>query len=137
MEKDDLIKDDFLRDLIQQMPLDSPSDDFVERVMAGVQTLPQTVPVQKTFFWYLKAVFPYAVMLFILSVIFLTSDLPFLNWLPGKNYYMHNLVPYFGTLFAIVKNALTSKYVSFGLLIIGSSVFLFVVDQLFSRRSTV
>jgi len=137
MEKEDFYEDDFLSGLIKQNPLDSPSDDFVDRVMAGIKLTQEIAPAQKPFFLYLKATIPYALVIFLLFVVFSTSDLPFLNWLPGKNYYINNLVPYFGTLFAGLKTAFTSKFVSFGLLIIASTAFLFLIDRLFSRRPSV
>ena len=137
MENEDFGKNDFLRGLIKQIAMDSPSDEFVDRVMASIQVTPEIVPVHKPFFWYMKTTLPYALLIFLLFVVFSTSDLPFLNWLPGKSYYMNNLVPYFGTLFAGLKTAFTTKYVSFGLLIIASTGFLFLIDRLFSRRTSV
>ncbi|MEI7662420.1 MAG: hypothetical protein WCK34_09490 [Bacteroidota bacterium] len=136
MEKENLSNDDFLRGLIQQSPLESPSDDFVDRVMAGILVAPETAPVRKPFYLYLKTIVPYALLALLVLLVFFTSDIPFLNWFPGKNYVTHNLVPYFETLFSGLKNAFSSRYVSFGLLIITSTGLLFLVDQLFSRRTT-
>ena len=128
-------KDDYLRDLIQKIPLDSPSDDFVNRVMAGIQMDPQAAPEKKPYFLYIKAAFPYAILTLAVLIVFSTSDLPWLNWIPGKENFYENLVPYFGSLFLGLKNAFASKYVSFGLLILVSAGLLFVIDQWFSRRT--
>jgi hypothetical protein len=130
-------KDDFLRSLIQKSPLDSPSDDFVDRVMANLLLAPETAPAKKPYFLYVKAAFPFAVLILVLVVVFSTSDLPFLNWLPGKEYYLNSLAPYIGSLFDGVKNAFASKYVSFGLLISVSAGLLFLIDRWFSRRHAV
>ena len=135
METDDFYKDDFLRGLISQSPLESPSDDFVERVMANIEVVPEISPVRKPFFHYLKSVGPYFMVLLIVIFVFSTSDIPFLNWLPGKNYYLNNLVPYAGTLLASLKNAFSSKYVTLGLLITASGAFLFLIDRYLSRRT--
>ena len=54
MENDDFMKEDFLHGLIRQSPLDSPSTDFVDRVMANIQEAPEVVIVKKPFFLYLK-----------------------------------------------------------------------------------
>ena len=137
MEKDNFGKDDFLTGLIQQIPLESPSDDFVERVMASIQPATQPVLVQKPFPSYVKGAVPYALLTILLLLVFSTSDLPFLNWLPGKSYYMNNLVPYLGTLFNGLKNAFASRYVSFGLMTAASMALLFVIDRFFSRRTSV
>ena len=137
MEKDDFSKDDLLGRLIQQAPLESPSDDFVERVMANIRMAPQTAPEHKPFLLYLKAIAPFMLLAFVFTVVFSTSDLPFLNWVPGKTYYLNTLVPYFGSLFAGLKNAFATKYVSFGMLIVVSTGLLYLVDRLFSHRSSV
>jgi hypothetical protein len=129
-------KDDYLRGLIQKIPLDSPSDAFVDRVMANLQLSPETAPVKTPYFLYVKTVLPYAVLTLILAVVFFTSDLPFLNWLPGKENLLHTLVPYFGILIAGFKYAFASKFVSFGLLIGISAGLLFLIDQWFSNRTT-
>ena len=135
MEKDDFTEDDFLGRLIRQNPLDSPSDDFVNRVMAGIQTVPEIASVRKPIFWYLKVMIPYILLFMLFFVVFATSDLPFLNWLPGKSYYLNHLVPYFGTLFAGLKNSFSSKYVSLGLLVMASTAFLFIIDRVFTRKT--
>ena len=136
MEKDDFGQDDFLRGLIQKIPLESPSDDFVGRIMAGIQTVPEIVPVQKPFYMYMESAAPYALLIFLLFVVFSTSDLPYLNWLPGKENYIHTIVAYFGSMFSALKNAFTSKYVSFGMLITVSAGFLYLIDLFFSRKAS-
>ncbi len=69
-------------------------------------------------------------------LVLLTSDIPFLNWIPGKNYYLNILVPYFGTLLAGLKNVFSSKYVSFGMLVLASAGLLMLIDRFFSRKTT-
>ena len=131
------MNDDFLRDLIRRSPLDSPSDDFVDRVMATLQPSPEVSAVKKPFMLILKAAVPYVIIALILLVIIATSDLPLFNWLPGKDFFTKGLVPYLGTLFAVFKNAFASKYVSWVLLISVSAGVLFAIDRLFSRRTSV
>jgi hypothetical protein len=137
MEKDDLLKDDFLRELIQRSPLESPSDDFVDRVMANIQVSPEISAVKKPFYLYLKAAVPYMTITLVLFFVLATSDLPVFNWLPGKDYFTNNLLPYFSTLLTLFKNAFASKYVSWVLLISFSAGVLFTIDRLFSRRTSV
>ncbi len=136
MEKDDFLKDDFLRELINRSPLDSPSEDFVDRVMAGIQTNAEVEVVKKPFFHYLKVSAPYFILVFFIFVVIATSDLPLFNWFPGKAYFTNNLMPYLETLFMVFKKAFSSKFVSWGLLISFSTGVLFLIDRLFSRRTS-
>ena len=137
MENDDMFKDDFLARLIRQSPLDCPSDNFVDHVMENIQHAPEVVAVNKPFFLYLREAVPYTILALLLLFVFATSDLPFMNWLPGRDYFIKNLVPYFETLLTGLNNAFASKYVSFGLLISLSAGLLFMIDRLFSRRTPV
>jgi hypothetical protein len=137
MEKDEFLKDDFLRELIQRSPLDSPSDDFVDRVMANIQLSPEVVVVKTPFYQHLKAAVPYAIITLFVFLVIATSDLPIFNWFPGKEYLTNNLAPYLGTLLLIFKNAFASKFVSWGLLISFSAGMLFLIDRFFSRRTSV
>jgi hypothetical protein len=137
MKKDEFLKDDFLRELIRRSPLDVPSDDFVDRVMATLPISPETAAVKKPFLWYLKATIPYTVITLLLFLVFVTSDLPVFNWIPGKNYLINNLFPYLESLFIILKGAFTTKFVSWGMLIAGSAGVLFFIDRLFSRRTSI
>jgi hypothetical protein len=137
MENDELNRDDFLGRLIRESRLESPSDDFVDRVMTGISLAPEVAPVKKPFYHYIKSGYPYAILVIVFVVVFSTSDLPFLQWLPGKSYFMNNLVPYFGTLFDGLKTAFSSRFVSFGMMVAVSGGLLFLVDRIFSRKTTV
>ena len=136
MEKDDFTKEDFLRDLIQQSPLDSPSNDFVDRVMANIQMTPEVAEAKKPLYLYLQASMPYALISLLLIFVLATSDLPVFNWLPGKNYLVENLLPYMAILVTTMKNVFASKFVNFGLLIGFSAGILFLIDRIFSRRTS-
>lgn len=136
MEKEEYFKDDFLADLIRRSPLDSPPDDFVDRVMATIQPAPEAAVVKKPFMLMLKSVVPYAVIAIILLVTIATSDLPLFNWLPGKDHFMKDMAAYLGTLFTVFRNAFASKYVSWVALISISAAVLFTIDRLFTRRTS-
>ena len=136
MEEDDFLKDEFLRELINRSPLDSPSDDFVDRVMAGIQPAPQVEAVKQPLYQYLKVSAPFVILALSLFVVIATSDIPLFNWVPGKDFLMNNLLPYLGTMLLVFKNAFSSKFVSWGLLIGFSTAVLFLIDRLFSRRTS-
>jgi len=129
--------DDYLRELIEKSRLESPSDDFVERVMSNIQLAPDEAPVKRPFYLYFKTAIPYAAVMLVLIFIFATSDLPFFNWIPGKEYFLKSLFTTFGSLFTTMNNAFASKYVSLGLLIGFSAGLLFIIDRWFSRQSSV
>jgi len=137
MEKDDFLKDDYLRELIQSSPLDTPSDDFVERVMKGIETSTEGAEVKKPYYYYIKTISPYLLIGFLGVFVITTSDLPIFNWMPGKSYFLNTMVPYLGSLFAVVKTAFASKYVSWVVLISVSSGLLYFVDRIFSRHASV
>jgi len=135
METDDLTKDDFLGRLIQQSPLESPSDDFVDKVMAGIQQAPESRPLRPELLSLLKKIFPVIFLLVMFVVVICTSDIPFLNWLPGKNYYFGTLLPYIGNSLSCLKDVFSSKYFSLGMTILFSGAVLFLVDHFFTRRT--
>jgi hypothetical protein len=137
MDKDDFLKDDFLRDLMRKTPLDSPSDGFLESVMGNIQMKPELAPAKLPFFLWVKSAWPYALAGFILIVFLLTSDLPFTNVIPGKEFFSKGLLPYFDSLFAGIRSFFVhSKYTSVGLTVLFTGGFLVLVDQLLTRRST-
>jgi hypothetical protein len=138
MNNDDFLEDDFLRDLIRQSPLDSPSDGFTGKVMENIQPVPALVPAGRPFFLFLRSAWPYALAAAVLIVFFMTSDLPFTQFMPGKEYFSGNLVPYFQSLFSgMGKLLFHSTYTSFALIVLASSGLLLVLDRIFRRKISV
>jgi len=136
MNKDDFLNDDFIRDLIRKTPLDSPSDDFLEKIMGNIQMDPRIAPVKQPFFLWVKSAWPFALAGFILIVFLFTSDLPFTNILPGKDYFTKSFLPYFESLFAGIKNLFVqSKYTNIGLIVIFSGGLLVMLDHLLHRKT--
>ncbi len=136
MEKDEYLDDDFLRELIRRSPLDTPSEDFVDRVMANIQILPETEQVKQPFYFYVKSAVPYAIIGLVLIFVIATSDFSIFNWMTGTGYLTNTLLPYIGTLTAILSKAFASKYVSWVILISFSAGILFLIDRFFSRRTS-
>jgi len=132
MLKENLNEDDLLRKMMRHVPLDSPADDFIEKVMAGIYPVPE--PSRKPIFHYLKSFVPYAALILVLFTVVCTSDLPFLYWVPGKNYLNEELITYLGLLWTSLGKLFTSKYVTFGLLISACAGVLFLADQYFGKR---
>jgi hypothetical protein len=134
MDTDDMLKDDYLADLIRQLPLESPPDDFVIKVMEGIEPLPLPVIQKRPYFIWLKWVLSYSALGAFIIFILYTSDIPYLNTLLGKDYSMglfsNILQPFMITL----KSFFSSKFISYALLIGVSAGFLFLVDILLSRK---
>ena len=135
MENDKLIKDDILGKLIQSNPLESPSAAFTDEVMAKIQRAPAMVPAQKPFFLFLKNSWQYALISLAVIIFLLTSDLPFSNVIPGKEYFTNSLLPYFASLFSLVKSSFGGlKNISIPLMIIAAGGFLLLMDHWVFRK---
>ena len=125
-----MIKDDFLGKLIQNSPPESPSDRFVDDIMSKIQVAPVRVPVQKPFFLFVKNTWIYAVLTLAVLIFLLTSDLPFSNVIPGKEY--------FSSLFTLIKSSFgNTKAISIPLMIFIAGGLLLLLDHLLSRRTKI
>jgi hypothetical protein len=138
MEKEDFLPDDLLKDLFRKHSWDSPGDDFTENVMEQILHAPEIAPVKKPFYLFLRSSWPY-VLLFLVSLVFLiTSDLPFTDYIPGKEYFTKNLLPYLGSLFSGFKPLFSSiKTISIPLMIILAGGLLVGFDHFLFRKPTV
>lgn len=135
MENNDIHKDDFLGRLIQSSPLESPSDGFTDGVMARIQRAPVMVPVQKPFFLFLKSSWSYALVLFVVIIFLFTSDLPFSDVIPGKEYFTHSLLPYLSSLFTMIFSSFMGiKNISIPLMIVAAVGFLLLMDHWVFRK---
>ena len=137
MNPEDQLNDDFLRRLLQETPLESPGTDFVSRVMTGIAPVPAIVPAKKPLYLDIHTWWPYALAGAFVVLFLLTSDLPYSQFIPGKEYFSHTLMPHFLAIFSGLKNIFTgSKSVSIPLIIIFSGAFLFLLDRVLFRRFT-
>ena len=135
MENDNPLNDDFLRNLIGKSTLESPSDGFVEKVMSRIQPQPDVVPVNRSIFSYLKSSIGYFLLAAFLVGFFLTSDISFMNWIPGKQYFLNTFLPYFDSLFTGLKSfSGNGKSFSIPIMIIVASGLFFFLDRLLSQR---
>ena len=137
MKENDNIHDDFLKKLIQKTPLDEPSGDFVNKVMASIQPGVEMAPARKPFFLFLKSFWLYAVLSLALIVFLMTSDLPFTQFIPGKGYISQSLLPYFENMFSGFRGLFVrSEFTNIGLMVLAAGALLFLFDHLWSRRSS-
>jgi hypothetical protein len=136
MDTDDMLKDDYLADLIRRVPLESPSEDFIKKVMAGIEPLPAPVTEKRPSLIWLKWGLSYVALGAVIVIILYTSDIPYLNSILGRDYSQGIFSNIFLPFFLILKGFLSSKFVSYALLIGVSAGFLFLVDMFLSRKLT-
>jgi hypothetical protein len=138
MENDNPLNDDFLRELIGKSSLESPSGDFVEKVMNRIQPQPAVAPETRSFFFFLKSYIGYLLLAAILAGFFLTSDIPFLNWFPGKQYFVNTFLPYFNSILTGLKSLSGSgKVLSIPIMIIVASGLFFLLDKLLASLTSI
>jgi hypothetical protein len=137
IKPEDQLNDDFLRDLLQATPLESPGESFVSKVMAGIEPLPVLGMAKKPFFMDIRSWWPYALAGAFVILFLFTSDLPYSRFIPGKEFFAHTLIPNFLSMFSGVKSLFAgSKSVSIPLIVIFSAAFLYLIDRFLFRRFT-
>ena len=138
MEKEEFLPDDFLKELFRNQPLESPGDYFVENVMGQIVQVPEAVQQKKSLLYYLRTSWIYVLLFLFLLVFLMTSDLSFTDFLPGKEYFTKNFVPYFGSLFEGIKTLLlNTKMISIPLMVILAGGLLMGIDHFFFRKPAV
>ena len=135
MEKEDNLPDDFLKDLFRKQRWESPGDSFTENVMEQILRAPEFVPEKKPFYLILRSSWPYVIISLVTLLFLMTSDLPFTDFIPGKEYLTKNLFPYLGSLFAGFKPLVSSmKTISIPLMIILAGSMLVGLDHFLFRK---
>jgi hypothetical protein len=135
MEKEDNLPDDFLKDLFSKRSWESPGDNFTENVMEQILRAPEFAPVKKPFYLILRSSWPYVIISLVTLLFLMTSDLPFTDFIPGKEYLTKNLLPYLGSLFAGFKPLVSNiKTISIPLMVILAGGMLVVFDHFLFRK---
>ena len=134
MDTDDMLKDDFLADLIGKVPLESPSDEFINNVMVAIGPLSSHVIEKRPFYLMIKSLLPYIAPGIIIVFILFSSDIPYLNYISGKEYFSATFIKIVQPFWISMKTLISSRFITYSLLIGVSAGFLFIIDKLFSRR---
>jgi hypothetical protein len=138
MEKEDFLSDDLLKDLFRNQSWENPGDDFTGNVMEQILQAPEVAPVKKPFYLILLSSWPYILLLLVSVVFLMTSDLPFTDYIPGKEYFTKNLLPYLGSLFSGFKPLVSNiKTISIPLMIILAGSLLVSFDHFLFRKPTI
>lgn len=134
---DEQLNDPFLKDLFRELPLEDPGPDFVSNVMEGIQPIPSTLRVRNMYFRKLVAGWPGVLAGFLLAIFFMTSDLPFSRFIPGKDFFSDTLVPralsFFEGIADLFFGGGNAQIVLIGL---SAGLFLFLLDRFLFKRFT-
>jgi hypothetical protein len=136
MEKDELLKDDILSRLLKNTVTESPSDEFIEKVMTGVRSVPAIETTPRFFSMYLKTALPYIGLVAAVLFFVFTSDMPFDKYLSHTDYFSKYFLPYFTSMVGGFKVLFASRFVTFAMGVALSAGFLMLVEHFFSRRSS-
>ena len=135
MEKEDNLPDDFLKDLFGKQSWESPGDNFTENVMEQILRAPEAVPGKKPFFLILRSSWPYVIISLLTLLFLMTSDLPFTDFIPGKEFITRDLFPYLGSMFSGFKPLVSNiKTISIPLMVILAGSLLVGLDHFLFRR---
>jgi hypothetical protein len=136
MEREEFVKDDFLKRLVGRIPLEAPSDSFTSKVMAGISPEQETVHVRKPFSLYLRNNYSWILLGIFIIVFLLSSDIPYMDVIPGKAFFINHIAPTFDSLFAGMAGLfMGSKTLSITIALLASGGLLAAVDWLVRRKS--
>lgn len=134
MRNNDMIDDEVIRKLIDLVPLESPSDLFVEDVMKKIEIIPVETEKKFQITTFLSSVLPYIGVITMILIFVLSSDFPLGQLTPENGYLNKYFLPYINTMVDSFKTLFASKYVTFALGIFLSAGFLVFIDYIFSRN---
>jgi len=136
MKNYEIPPDDLLKDLIFKSSPESPPDDFVSKVMSRIDSLPEYVPLKKSFIPLLKSMVMWAFLGLVVCIFIFSSDLSFLNDLPGITYMQHILSSAFESFITPFKSVFAGRFGSLVLIVLISGSVLFAIERLIGRKTS-
>lgn len=133
-EDEKYLDDDILKELIGKSTPLSPSGDFTKNVMDQVRMQPVVVPEEASFTANMKSVAGYLLVAAVIAGFFITSDIPFMNWIPGKQSFIDTFAVYFGPVLSSIKS-ISLKSLSIPLMIVVATGLFFLVDTFLAQRN--
>jgi ABC-type phosphate transport system permease subunit len=107
----------------------------VENVMGRILQAPEAVPEKKSFIYYLRSSWIYVLLGLVFIVFLMTSDIPFTDSFPGKEYFTKHLFPYLSSLFSGLKPLLqNTKITSIVVMAVIAGGLLLGLDFFLSRK---
>jgi len=137
MDEKDLRQDDFLHKMIGKSSPEIPSAGFTERIMERIEAETAASSVRKPWYGYLGHFLGISGLVSLVILFFLTSDIAVSSWLPGKSFFIENILPslkYFAESMSFLTG--DGKGISIPAMIIAASVLFFVIDLVFDRSRT-
>jgi len=137
MKNEEFPADEFLKNMIRKSYFESPSDDFIEKVMAQISEKPVEVAAMLPFYVRFRAAVGIILLTLFVLIVLMTSDIPmFSNIVPAKQYFTNTFLPYFNSVRAPIKSLFgNTKIVSLSLMIAISGGFLILLDRLLFRKT--
>ncbi|MGA3014542.1 MAG: hypothetical protein ABSD71_10985 [Bacteroidales bacterium] len=135
MEKEDFLTDDFLTDLFRSQPVETLGDDFTSDIMEQILKAPEIAAVRKPFYLILKSSWPYILLFLVTLVFMMTSDLPFSDYIPGKEFMIKNFLPAIKSMFSGFKPLIIdSKFIMIPAIVILAGSLLIGLDHFLFRK---
>jgi hypothetical protein len=137
MEKEEFLTDDLLKDLFRNEAWETPGDDFTKNVMDKI-LMAEVAPVKKPFYSIVRSYWPFLLIFLVTVLVIMTSDLPFTDYIPGKEYFVKTLLPGFRVLFSGIKPFVTNaKAFSIPLMVILAGSLLVGCDHFLFRKHSI
>ena len=138
MKNNEIPADDFLKNLIQKSSIETPSDDFITRVMEEINKTPELVSVPLPLYRQWKPVAGFTGLLVFAVVIMIAADIPILDFLPGKTFFTGTIMHYFNAILLPLKPVfVNSRFVNLGMMSIGAAGLLILIDRVLTRKFTI
>ncbi len=132
MEKDEQLIDNLLKKIVPEDQSEGPSAGFIEGVMKKIETAPDIVPVSKPVFLSWRTGLTILSGIILLVIIILTSDIPYLSFIPASDYFSEILWPYLVNTFTGGIFRYSGKFFTFGLLVAAAGCTLIMAEKIFS-----
>lgn len=139
METDEKAMDDLLKKLIQDHEdlLESPSAEFISGVMEKIPPASEIIPETRPFYLSFRNIISLLGVLVLSVIIIITSDIPYIQHLPGASYLTDTLWPYLIKVFSGGIFSSLSVYLSFGLIIGAATILLLIADRYLINRISI
>ena len=138
MKNNEIPADDFLKNLIQKSSIETPSDDFITRVMEEISKSPETISAPIPLYRQWKPVAGITGLLVFAVAIMIAADIPILNFLPDKTYFTGTILHYFNAILLPLKPIfVNSRFVNLGMMSVVAAGLLILIDRILTRKFTV
>ena len=136
MKEQEKLRDDFISNLIKQVPLEEPSGEFEKSVMEKVRTIPSFQPRKRSFLFIVKSVFPWVLLLGGLVVLYKMFNIPVNDYTYTQHYLRELLIPSINIVFDSFRELASGKFYSIFLVVVVCGGLLFGIERIINNRSS-